>query len=69
MIPNWDRPDLLKEDINSKEDTKKYVYKLWTDAVEENNPTAEHIRKQYDLAKDKYFEARHVLEDFEAKDW
>ena len=59
----------LKDEVNRRLDTKKYVYDLWEEAVEQELPTAEHIREQYNIAREKYNEAHDALEDFEQQDW
>lgn len=61
--------NLLKEDANDKETTMNFVRTIYNEAVRENKPTAEHIREQYQLCRDKYWEAREALEDFERKEW
>lgn len=61
--------NLLKDDVNLKEGAKKHIYELWNEAVEKEYSNAEYIREQYDIARDKCYEAQHALEDFEAKEW
>lgn len=61
--------NLLKEDVAQREDVKKYIREVYDTALEATDPTAEHLREQYNDAKDKYYDALHALEDFEAKEW
>ena len=61
--------NLLQENAEAKEDTKKYLYERWQKAVDENSPQEENLRLSYNFVKDEYYDAIHALEEFEAKEW
>lgn len=61
--------NLLKEEAAKREDAKKWILERYYEATENNAPNAETLRTQYNVAKEKYYEATNALEDFEQKEW